>query len=347
METKDRPLGGLFLILKNLMLPLILIILLGVFCLAIGSVKISPKDIVLYIADLFRGNPLDSPQAKILFQVRFPRVISSGLAGAALALAGAIMQGVLKNPLADGSTLGVSAAGSLGAAIAIVTGFTLPHIPYSGVVILSIIFSISSLVLNLYLAQRLDKTGSNFTIILLGIIFSMLASSSLSLIMMAFKEDMDKIFTWTMGSFAGSTYPKALILLISLLIFSLVSLFYADDLNAFALGEDQARHLGVDVKKSKKVLLVSSSSLVGVSVAIAGNIAFVGIIIPHLVRLIVGANFRKILPLSIFMGSGFLMLADLVSRTIFSPLEIPIGVISSFVGTLSFIIIFLRRNSYA
>lgn len=347
METKDRPLRGLFLILKNLMLPLILIILLGVFCLAIGSVKISPRELVFCIGDFFKGRPLDSPQAKILFQVRLPRVISSALVGGALALAGAIMQGVLKNPLADGSTLGVSAAGSLGAAVAIVTGFSLPQLPYSGVVVLSIIFSMASLVLNLYLAQKIDKAGSNFTIILLGIIFSMLASSSLSLIMMAFKEDMDKIFTWTMGSFAGSSYAKAFILLVSLIVFSLISFFYADDLNAFALGEDKARHLGVDVKKSKKILLMSSSCLVGICVAMAGNIAFVGIIIPHLIRLMVGANFKRILPLSIFMGAGFLMVADLVSRSIFSPLEIPIGVISSFVGTLVFILIFLRRDDYA
>lgn len=313
-----------------------------IICLCIGSVKIPLTDLAGSFARVLARQGDLRPIDNIIFQIRIPRILGAGLVGASLALAGAIMQGVLKNPLADGSTLGVSSAASLGAALAMVTGFSLPGLAYSGVVILAIAFALGSLVLIISLSYKIDHTISNHTIILMGIIFSMLTSSAMNLLMMAFREDLQNIFSWTMGSLAGTSYQECLILAGSLLIFGLLGLAKSSDLNAFALGEDKARNIGVDVSRSKKLLLISASSLVGVSVAMAGNIAFVGIIIPHIIRYGLGPNYRTLLPLSLFLGSSFLMVADLISRTLFSPIELPIGTITSIVGTLVFILIYFR-----
>lgn len=347
MNKNQGPLGAFSHKIKEVnlyILASLALVVLGMVCVSLGSVKIPLEDLVSSFAGLFSGQAISGPTANIIFHLRIPRVVGACLVGASLSIAGAIMQGILKNPLADGSTLGVSGAASLGGVLAIVSGFNVPLIPYSGVVIMSIGFAGLSLVLIIRLAYKLDRTVSNNTIILLGIIFSMLTASALNVIMMAHREDLQSIVSWTMGSLAGTNYKECLILLVSLLIFGSLSLARADELNAFALGEEKARNIGVNVEKTKKSLLFSASSLVGISVAIGGNIAFVGIIIPHLVRLALGPNFRKVLPMSFFLGGAFLMVADLVSRSIFAPLELPIGTISSLVGTLGFVLIYLKEK---
>lgn len=321
-----------------------LLVLVFILSICLGSVNIPAKDLITSFTSIFTGKELDAPNQNIIYHIRLPRVIGSALVGASLSLAGAIMQGVLKNPLADGSTLGVSSAASLGAAIAIVTGFSLPGLPYSGIVILAVIFALLSLIIIMFFSLKIDKTVSNATIILLGIILSMLTSSVMSILIVMFKEDIQNLVFWTMGSLAGTSYEECIILFISLLVFSLIAMALSTELNAFALGENQARNIGVNVGRMKKTLLFSSSALVGIAVAIAGSISFVGIIIPHIVRLLVGPNHEKLLPLTIIVGAIFLMLADLISRTIFSPVELPIGAITSVIGTLVFISIFMRER---
>ena len=317
-------------------------LLILIVCISLGSVRIPFTDIITSIKYIFSDSGNRSSYETIIFQLRIPRALGALLVGASLSLAGAVMQGVLKNPLADGSTLGVSSAASLGAGIAIVTGFNIANIPFSGIFILAIVFAIASLCLIIFLAYKIDKTVSNNTIILLGIIFSMLSASGLNLLMIVFREDIQNIFFWTMGSLAATSYTDIIILTLSLLIFARLAFRNVEELNAFSLGENQARNIGVDVKNVKRILLIASSILVGVSVAVAGNISFVGIIIPHISRLIVGPNYKKLLPLSLFIGGSFLMIADLLSRTLFSPVELPIGAITSAVGSLIFIIIFVK-----
>lgn len=311
-------------------------------CISLGSVRIPFTDIVTSVKNIFSNSGSQSSYDTIIFQLRVPRALGAMLVGASLSIAGAVMQGVLKNPLADGSTLGISSAASLGAGIAIITGFNIASIPFSGIFILAITFAVASLLLIIVLAYKIDKTVSNNTIILLGIIFSMLSASGLNLLMIVFKEDLQNIFFWTMGSLSATSYTDIIILSLSLLVFGGLAFRNIEELNAFSLGENQARNIGVDIKNVKRILLVSSSILVGVSVAVAGNISFVGIIIPHIARLLVGPNYRKLLPLSLFIGGSFLMLADLLSRTLFSPIELPIGAITSAIGSLIFIFIFMK-----
>jgi iron complex transport system permease protein len=281
---------------------------------------------------------------QIIMNIRTPRVLSAGLVGIALALSGATMQGVLKNPLADGSTLGVSAGGSLGAVIAIVTGFSVPFLPFSGVVILAIVFSFLSMLFILWATYRIDRTLSNASLILMGIVFSMFVNSLISLLLVFFEEQMQQIIFWTMGSLSGTTYQDVLMLFVTVLVFGGLILIHAEEVNAFSLGEDQARNLGVDVKKVRLILLVSVSALIGTAVAISGTIGFVGLVVPHIARILVGPNHKHLYPMAIMFGAIFLMLTDLVARTIASPVELPIGVITSFIGAIVFIFIFRNQK---
>ncbi|OQB23573.1 MAG: Hemin transport system permease protein HmuU [Firmicutes bacterium ADurb.Bin182] len=320
-------------------------------CVCAGSVNIPVKDTVTLIWNSVFGIPL--PQSvgspAIILSVRLPRVICVALTGAALSLCGGAMQGLLRNPLADGYTLGVSSGASLGAAVAIAFGVTIPSVPFAGTMTLATLFAFASLVLILSLAYKLDRSLSTNTIILLGVIYSMFVSGLLSLIITFASDKVKQITFWTMGSLSGSGYEDAFVLLIALAVFGSVIILHARELNAFAVGEDNARHIGVNVKRVKLVILISVSVLIGVCVSVGGAIGFVGLVTPHMTRMITGPNHKRLLPASLFGGATFLMLADLAARILLDPLELPIGVISSLVGAVLFVYIFYasRRKSHA
>lgn len=319
------------------------VITLGVLmlCVCMGSVKISPRETLEAIYHAFSGgNQAGTTASSIIVSVRLPRVICVALSGAALSLAGAAMQGLLKNPLADGSTLGVSTGASLGSVLSIAFGVSIPGIANGGTTVMAMVFAFMSLVLIMSLAYKLDYSLSTNTIILVGVIFSMFANSLISLVVTFAGSKVKNIMFWTMGSLAGTTYKDVLTLLTAVVVCGIVILHYARELNAFAIGEDNARNIGVSVKKVKVVLLVTVSALIGVSVSVGGTIGFVGLVTPHITRMIVGPNHRKLLPASMFSGAVFLMLADLLGRMLLRPLELPIGVITSFIGAILFVYVF-------
>jgi len=310
-------------------------------CVCLGSVNIPLKDTLTVVWNTIWGLPTPAGVSKsVIVFVRLPRVLCVALTGAALSLCGAAMQGLLRNPLADGSTLGVSSGASLGAIIAIAFGITIPGIPFAGTMIMAIFFAFLSLVLILSFAYRLDHSLATHTIILIGIIFTMFINSIISLIIAFSGEKVKSIMFWTMGSLAGSSYQNALALFAALILCGAVLLASSRELNAFAVGEDNARHVGVDVKRVKLRVLISASVLIGVCVSIGGTIGFVGLVTPHIIRMLTGPNHKRLLPVSLFGGAIFLMLADLAGRTVLSPLEIPIGVITSFIGSVVFVYIF-------
>lgn len=316
-----------------------------IFCVCIGSVNIPFSETFSVIWKTLAGQSVEHiASAPIITAVRLPRVICVALTGAALSLCGCAMQGLLKNPLADGSTLGVSSGASLGAVLAIAFNITLPSLPFSGTMVMAILFAFFSLILILSLAHKLDYSLSTNTIILIGVIFSMFMSSIISLVTTFAADKVKNITFWTMGSLAGSSYENAILLAAALLIFGLIICCHARELNAFAIGEDNARHIGVNVKRVRLTILISVSALIGVCVSIGGTIGFVGLVTPHMIRMVVGPNHKKLLPASLFGGAVFLMLADLVSRILLNPLELPIGVVTSFVGALLFIYIFYQSR---
>ena len=279
-------------------------------CVCVGSVRIPLADTLAYFAAKLTGGETPVGLVSSILPIRLPRVLCVALTGAALSLAGAAMQGLLKNPLADGSTLGVSSGASLGAVIAIAAALTL----------------------------------STNTIILIGVIFSMFVSSIMSIVITFAADKVQRITFWTMGSLSGSTYQNAAVLAGALLICGTVILLHAQILNAFAVGEDNARQIGVDVKRAKLVLLIMVSMLIGVCVSIGGTIGFVGLVTPHMARMLVGPNHKRLLPAAMFGGAVFLMLADLIARILLNPLELPIGVVTSFVGAIVFVVIFYQSR---
>lgn len=323
---------------------LLVLAMLGAFivCVSAGSVTIPLADTVRVIWNAIRGSslPADGATAVILLTVRLPRVLCVALVGAALSLCGGAMQGLLKNPLADGSTLGVSSGASLGAVIAIAFGVSIPSMPFAGTMVMAILFAFLSLLLILSLTYRLDASLSTSTIILIGVIYSMFTSSIMNLVITFAGDKVRNITFWTMGSLQGSSYHNALILSLALAVFGGVILLRSRELNAFAVGEDNARNVGVNVRSVKLTVLICVSALIGVCVSIGGTIGFVGLVTPHMTRMLVGPNHRRLLPASMFAGATFLMLSDLAARILLRPLDLPIGVVTSFIGSIAFIAIF-------
>ncbi len=334
-----------FLLREHLLFCVLLLVVL-LTCAAVGSVSLPLDEAARSIWRAAAGRPQEegSLAASILLPVRLPRVLCAGLVGAALSLCGGAMQGLLKNPLADGSTLGVSSGASLGAVIAIAFGISIPGLPFTGTMVLAILFAFLSLLLILALAYRLDASLSTNTIILIGVIFSMFASSFSSLIITFAGEKVKTITFWTMGSLQGGGYRNAAILAGALLLFGGAILLHCRELNAFAVGEDNARTIGVDVRRVKLRVLICVSVLIGVSVSVSGTIGFVGLVTPHIMRLVFGPNHRRLLPATIYGGAIFLMLSDLAARTILSPRELPIGVVTSLIGSVVFIYIFFSAR---
>ena len=314
-------------------------------CICVGSVRISFSDTVTAVWNAVWGLPIPENIAKnIILNVRLPRVLCVTLAGAALSICGAAMQGLLRNPLADGSTMGVSSGAALGAIIAIATGFTLPGISFGGSMVMAMAFAFGSLILILSLAYTLDRSLSTGSIILIGVIFTMLMSAIISLVITFASDHTRSLSFWTMGSFSGTNYDHVKVMGAALLLCGGILIRYSPELNAFAIGEDNARHIGVNVKRVKLIILITVSVLIGVCVSIAGTVSFVGLIMPHIARMLVGPNHKRLLPGALFSGAIFLLLADLTARTLLSPIELPIGVVTSIVGAVSFVIIFYRTR---
>ena len=316
----------------------------ALLCICVGSVSIPPAQTLSILADALLGREGGGTLRNIIVSVRVPRVLASALMGASLSLCGAAMQGLLRNPLADGSTLGVSSGASLGAVTALTLGLALPGFPLSGVMVMAMLFAFLSLLAILSLAYALDRSLATASILLIGVVFSMFASSVMSLMISFAGEKARTVVFWTMGSLSGVSYVHVGILLAALLLCGGVLLLHARELNAFAIGEETARHIGVNVRRVKLTVLACVSVLIGVCVSIGGSIGFVGLITPHLARMVAGPNHRRLLPASLLSGAAFLMLADLVSRTLLRPIELPIGVVTSIIGAAACIVIFCRAR---
>ena len=313
-------------------------------CVCAGSVPLSPGETLQILWRGLTGTEAGGSGEAIILRVRLPRVLCVALTGASLSLCGAAMQGLLRNPLADGSTLGVSSGASLGAVLAIVLGMQFPGLPFAGTMVMAMLFAFGSLALILTLAYALDRSLATGTIILIGVVFSMFVSSLMNLLITFAGEKIKSITFWTLGSLSGSTSVNALTLLLALTVCGGVLLALGGALNAFALGEEQAQHLGVSVRRVKLTVMAAVSVLLGVCVSIGGTIGFVGLVIPHMVRLVLGPDHRRLLPASLLAGAVFLLLADLVGRTLLSPIELPIGVVTSLVGAVAFLVIFYRSR---
>ncbi|WP_390622197.1 FecCD family ABC transporter permease [Bacillus tuaregi] len=326
------------------MLAVVLLITAMLVAISIGTVSVPIFDIVKIIgAGLFGLSieQVDPMYSNIVLNIRLPRVILAGLVGASLAIAGAAFQGLLRNPLADPYTLGVSSGASVGAVVTIFFNLSLPLIGKFTLPLFSIVCSFLTIFIVLLFSQRIDRSMKVETIILTGVIFSSFLSAFISLMIALTGEELRQIIGWLLGSVSMRGWDYIKIILPFFIIGSVLVLVNASELNALSFGEERAQHLGVNVQKRKLLILIAGSILTGAAVAVSGTIGFVGLVIPHLTRLLWGPDHRHLLPLSILTGSSFLILADLVARTIISPTELPIGVITSLIGAPVFAIILI------
>ena len=329
-------LAGIFLLIS---------ILLGI---SIGTVSVPMGTIIhIIIAKLLGLSSLDTidpMHTSIVLNIRLPRVILAGLVGASLAIAGAAFQGLLRNPLADPYTLGVSSGASVGAVLTLFFQFSIPFIGMFTLPLLSILFSFLTIFSVLAFARKIERSMRVETIILTGIIFSSFLGAFISLMIALTGDELRQIIGWLLGSVSMRGWEYIKIILPFFVIGSAILMFNVKELNAMSFGEERAHHLGVNVQKRKLIILSAGSILTGAAVAVSGTIGFVGLVIPHLSRILWGPDHRCLLPLSILTGSGFLILADLLSRTIISPTELPIGVITALIGAPVFAIILVHRK---
>jgi iron complex transport system permease protein len=281
--------------------------------------------------------------ATIVLELRLPRVILAGLVGAALATAGATYQGLFRNPLADPYLIGVAQGASLGA----VVGFLVPAAwNFAGFGLIPLLAFAGALLatFTVYLLARVGKTLPVTTLILSGVALSALLGSIVSYLVITSGEAMHGIIFWLMGSFSLSRWSEVGVILPYIAVGTGVIMVFARLLNVMQLDEEQAQQLGVNVERLKLILLGAATLITAASVAFVGTIGFVGIIIPHAVRIIWGADHRSLLPLSVLTGAIFMILADLAARTLLSPAEIPIGVITAICGAPFFLYLLRRRR---
>ncbi|NBI30240.1 FecCD family ABC transporter permease [Chengkuizengella marina] len=268
---------------------------------------------------------------KIILEVRFPRIILGILVGACLSLAGTGFQGVLRNPLADPFTLGVATGASVGAAFLILFGIQFLWLGQWTVPIVAFLSGILSLLFVFKLAGIQGKFRVE-TVILSGVVVQAFLGSIVSFMITLSDDVINRIVFWLMGSLALRGWEFSIILFPYLFIGFIVLLGYGRVLNLFALGERQAAHLGVNVDRSKWIVLIFSTLISAAAVSVAGVIGFVGLIVPHLIRLLVGPDYRLILPLSVLFGAIYVLWADTIARMLLNPQEIPLGVITAFIG---------------
>ncbi len=306
--------------------------------LCLGEVNVSLAD----LPQIFQ-NP-DSTEYSILFNIRIPRIILGFAVGGSLSLAGVILQGIYRNPLVEPYTMGISGGSALGIALTIVLGLNLSLgvfvLPLSGFV---------GAIITVFLVYFLSIRNGIFNIsrmLLLGVMISFIASSAMMFLMSTTNSDnLHSIIFWIMGSLDETNFTLVNIVFYSSIAGLFISYIFARPLNALRLGETNAKHLGINTNLAIKILFLISSLLTGICVSVTGVIGFVGLIIPHFMRSLVGTDYRILLISSFLGGSIFVMISDIISRTIISPNELPIGVITGMIGGCVFIFV-LSQSKY-
>ena len=319
-----------------------LLVLLAAVVLAtgVGTVALGPAEVVRAVWHGLTGQ-LAGTGDTIIWQIRLPRVLLAVLVGGSLALSGAAYQGVFRNPLADPYLLGVASGAGLGATVALVFGASLPWI-FSSVPLLAFIFALLAVSLTLVLARRRGATPL-FSLILAGVVLGSSATALTSLLMLSQRDDAARVLAWLLGSFGLSSWAQVASVLPLTLPAAVVILASARGLNVLGLGEESAAGLGLRVEQFRVLLLGAATLLAAASVSAAGIIGFVGLIVPHTLRLAFGPDHRTLLPLTLVYGAVFMVLADLAARTVIAPAEVPIGVVTALLGGPFFLWLLRRR----
>ncbi|MBM3180038.1 MAG: iron ABC transporter permease [Chloroflexi bacterium] len=324
---------------KSFLLSLITLAIAFILSLAIGSVFISQKD----LWDILRGIG-DETFTFIIWQIRLPRTILVALTGAALSGSGAAYQGLFRNPLADPFLIGVASGAGLGAVIAMSIQW-----PYSfwGLMAIPMAAFITALltVFIVYMIARVGKTIPTTNLILAGVAFSSFATSLTSFLMLRSTSEVRRALGWLLGGASQAGWNAILAILPYLVIGLGILLISGHALNLLQFGDDQAQQLGLNVTRIKTILLIAASLATAAAVAFSGIIGFIGLIVPHLMRLWFGADYRRLISLSIISGASALLISDVIARIVLAPQEIPVGIITALVGAPFFLWVLRRAKN--
>jgi len=275
----------------------------------------------------------------VIVHLRIPRILMSVFAGASLALCGAIFQTIFRNPVCDPYILGISSGASIGAALAFILGL---DFYLFGVTSFALATAFLTLLLILGIA-RFSKVKSTYVMLLAGISLNFLMASILTLLMVLNHQEMQKIIFWTMGSFATVSYYDLYFYIPVFFVCTFITFLFSKDLNIMQLGDSQAQSLGVNTQKVVYITLFLSSVMIAATVSICGVIGFIGLIIPHLVRMVWGNSARRLFVFSMLLGAAFMLLADTLARVLVSNAELPVGSITALVGAPYFIYMLVRK----
>lgn len=333
-----------------ILLSLILVASIGLFS-VIGTASIRWTDVFRIIGSKtpIIGNYIDvsdilDTHQTIIWSIRLPRVLLGVLVGASLSIAGAAFQGMFKNPMADPFVIGISSGAALGASIAIILRLSISFIGVSAISIFAFVGALITVFI-VYNISRIKDQVPITTLLLAGIAIGQFLTAIMSFLMVIYSNDMAKIIYWTMGSLAGKGWEPLLRISLPVIVSIVLMNFFARDLNIMLTGEESAKSLGINVEKTKRYILVLGTFMVSMVVSVSGIIGFVGLIIPHIVRIIIGPDHRVLLPASALTGAIFMIFADTIARTIISPVEIPVGIITALFGGPFFLYLLKKTKS--
>lgn len=318
------------------------VIVIGLVAAAVGPAGISLKELWEVIIGGESVNPI---YHAIFWKIRLPRVVLSFLVGSALATAGVILQGLIRNPMADPYIVGTSAGAGFGATLAIVLNLNFTFLGLST----TPLFAFVGAVVTVFVVYQLSRQGTKVPVVnflLAGMAVGFVLSAMTSALMVLGIKDHYKIVYWMMGSLAKGTWSEVHIIWPYLLIGLIVAVYLARDLNLALMGEETAHNMGVNVERMKRTVLITSALLTASAVSVSGVIGFVGLIIPHIVRMIVGPDHRRLVPAASLFGGGFLLISDTIARIVMAPTEIPVGIITALFGGPFFLYQLRKSRKY-
>ncbi len=315
---------------------------------SIGSSDTSLIDIISIIGYKALGIPLlkeiNPNDVAIIWNLRLPRVFLAFIVGGSLSVSGAVVQSLLRNPLASPYTLGVSSGASLGVGFLIISGLSIPILGRLTLPLTGFLCGLLTVFIIIKFACKVDKSMPTSTIILSGMVFSLFCNAILTTITALYSEDIKSIALWEMGSFSMKGWSYVQIGVPFFIIGIIGVMRYCTEMDILSFGEDQAKSVGVDTNRIKTRLLIFSAILTGSAVALSGIIGFVDLIIPHLVRRIIGAKHKYVIPVCIILGGCFMVITDLVARIIIIPSELPVGAITALIGAPFFAYIYFKKS---
>lgn len=321
----------------------IILLITGIVSLGVGAVFIPPGRVVAVFAPV-SDVTINSTDATIVRELRLPRIVLAATIGAGLAAAGAAFQGLFRNPLADPFVVGASSGASLGATLAIILGLTWSFAGFGPIPLAAFIGSILA-VFTVYNIAEIGGNAPAISLLLAGAALSTLLSAVVSLLMLLSDETLHQVFSWTLGGLSGRSWPHLLSSAPYLILGLIALLLMARPLDALASGDEIAQSLGLSLRQARGVIIAAASLTTAAAVAAGGVIGFVGLIAPHVARLLFGSPHHRVIPGSILIGAILLLLADDLARTLLAPIELPVGIVTSILGGTFFLYLLKSRQA--